>query len=69
MPDALRRARLWSELNELSPLEEAADKLAPLASKDLSAKSIYDDLRHASGDTIPPLEARLRIIEARKRRP
>ena len=34
MPDALRRARLWSELNDAPLLEEALDKLALLTRKD-----------------------------------
>ena len=67
MPDAHIRARLWYKLATLSNLEEALDKLALLTSKDPTAKSLYGDFRHASGDIIQPLDARLRMIEVRKK--
>ena len=49
--------------------DELLDEIALAACESSHAKAAYEILREVSGDTIPTLQARLFLIDARNARP
>ena len=49
-------------------VDELVDEIALAARESSHGKAAYELLRRASGDTIPTLEGRLRLIDARNAR-
>ena len=67
--DNLTGAKAWSILARLINADELLDEIALAARKSDHAKAAYEILREVSGDTIPTLQARLFLIDARNARP
>jgi hypothetical protein len=58
-------ADAWPILATLPNIDELIDEVALAARESNHGKTAYTILRRASGDTVPPLEGRLRLIDAR----
>ena len=67
--DNLTGAKAWSILDTFINADELLDEIALAACESSHAKAVYEILREVSGDTIPTLQARLFLIDARNARP
>lgn len=67
--DNLTAAEALSILNRFINVDELLDELALAARDRTHEKRAYEILRQGSGDTIPTLQARLFLIDARSARP